>query len=395
MIEKLVLKNFESHVNTTIEFNNGVFVLKGSSNSGKSGIFRALRFVILNEPSSDKFINYGADECSVALYVNGHVIERVKARNNKKNQYIVDGEVLEAFGVTVPQQVSDIIGINDINTEWQWDKKPFLISETGGYISQKFNDIMNLNLIDTSQKKMESIRRATMKDVEGKVLELKYKNTELDKYKDISKVEDLIPLLTNEMEEHLKKEVMKGNISHFIKSYVDEESTIATIQVIPTTTLEDVANLLKEFGYKVESRAGLNNVLDMANKCVNLLANLKVVKASDIEGFERSFTEFVTGYNKRDNLYEVLVSIDNVCKSLEDIVAISDRVLTRYETSIIAVGSLIEQRERACKASESIKGIFTYLKVLESDIECLKEEYKAIAPDICPLCGHEMNKELE
>lgn len=394
MIEKLVLKNFESHVNTTIEFNNGVFVLKGSSNSGKSGIFRALRFVILNEPSSDKFINYKADECSVTLYINGHVIERVKARNNKKNQYIIDGEVLEAFGVTVPQQVTDIIGISNINTEWQWDKKPFLISETGGYISQKFNDIMNLNLIDTSQKKIESIRRATMKDIEGKIIELKHKNIELDKYKDIPSIDHCVSTLERDMEDYLKKEIIKGNIGYTIKTYTDLENSMITLNAISTITIKEVSDLLLEYGYKVEKEANLRNMLDMAQKCVSLLSNLKIVYASDIEEFERSFNEFLCGYKKRERLDEVITAFHDIIAPLSDIVILSDRIINRYENSVIAVGRAIENRETAQKALESVRGIVTYLKVLESDIERLREEYKAIAPDICPLCGHEMNKEL-
>ena len=51
MIKSLELFNFQSHAHTLIEFSDGVNIISGTSDSGKSAILRALRWVIRNEPS--------------------------------------------------------------------------------------------------------------------------------------------------------------------------------------------------------------------------------------------------------------------------------------------------------------------------------------------------------
>ena len=53
------------------------------------------------------------------------LLKRIKARNNKRNEYIVDGMVLKAFGQNVPSEVQAVFQLSDVNFEWQFDKRPF------------------------------------------------------------------------------------------------------------------------------------------------------------------------------------------------------------------------------------------------------------------------------
>ena len=80
MIERLELFNFESHKHTVLELSHGVYIISGNSNAGKSSLFRALRFVILNQPNGDDFINFNAQECKVIVKYDGHTVEAYQSK---------------------------------------------------------------------------------------------------------------------------------------------------------------------------------------------------------------------------------------------------------------------------------------------------------------------------
>jgi exonuclease SbcC len=47
-IQKLKIKNFQSHHDTEIEFGPGINVITGTSDAGKTSILRAIMFVLYN-----------------------------------------------------------------------------------------------------------------------------------------------------------------------------------------------------------------------------------------------------------------------------------------------------------------------------------------------------------
>lgn len=66
-IKKIILQNFQSHKYTVIELDEELNVIVGPSDSGKSAIIRALKWVLYNEPAGDFFIREGEREASVTL----------------------------------------------------------------------------------------------------------------------------------------------------------------------------------------------------------------------------------------------------------------------------------------------------------------------------------------
>ncbi len=56
MIKSAKLINFQSHIDSLLEFHSGVNSITGQSDSGKSSILRAINWVIHNKPSGDAFI---------------------------------------------------------------------------------------------------------------------------------------------------------------------------------------------------------------------------------------------------------------------------------------------------------------------------------------------------
>jgi len=66
MIRRIILKNFMSHEETVIELADGVTVLTGPNNTGKSAVVEALRCIVENPPSKE-LIRHGAQKAEVAV----------------------------------------------------------------------------------------------------------------------------------------------------------------------------------------------------------------------------------------------------------------------------------------------------------------------------------------
>lgn len=115
-LKSIHLKNFQSHKNTLITFakQGALTVITGPSDSGKSAVIRALRWVFYNVPQGYGFIFNAEDKCSVLLtYDDGTTVERIRSRGGV-NRYVVNGQVYEGFGTGVPLEVRQASGIRKL-----------------------------------------------------------------------------------------------------------------------------------------------------------------------------------------------------------------------------------------------------------------------------------------
>ena len=133
MLNKIVIKNILSHKKTVIKLVDGVNVITGITDSGKSAIFAAIYWVLYNRPSADGIrSNWDHDIASVKLYFSDGKIERRKSKT--QNVYIINnGEPLLA-GRTVPEPVQEFLNCSNINFQTQFES-PFML----GWLAHGFN----------------------------------------------------------------------------------------------------------------------------------------------------------------------------------------------------------------------------------------------------------------
>lgn len=112
---RIEISNFQSHANTSIEPApaGGLTVITGPSDSGKTAIVRALKWLLYNQPQGDSFRRVGCDfvEVSVETASGQHVTRR---RTSTTNRYIVDGQTLEGFGNSVPAEAQQTTGVRPV-----------------------------------------------------------------------------------------------------------------------------------------------------------------------------------------------------------------------------------------------------------------------------------------
>src|SRR5579885_1820961 len=118
MLESLTLKNFQCHRDLEIDFDPSITCIVGPTDYGKRSILRGLIWILLNQPRGDGFIRYGEDYAENTLHIDSHTI--VRGRRKSYNYYSLDGSTpYEAFGTTVPDEISKILAVHPISIQRQ------------------------------------------------------------------------------------------------------------------------------------------------------------------------------------------------------------------------------------------------------------------------------------
>lgn len=205
-LKRLCIENFQSHERTEIRFADGLNVLIGPSDSGKSAILRALRWVLFNQPRGTEYIRIGADKCRVILTMSDGT-EIVRERSASINRYIVrtpDGkeQVLEGFGSGVPQEVLDAHNMHPVRLDKDWElsaqfgsqlESPFLLAETGSVRAKSIGRISGAHIMDIAL-------RDTMRDRQSLTAEIKHVEQEATRLAEAMKLYEDLPRLAQALE---------------------------------------------------------------------------------------------------------------------------------------------------------------------------------------------------
>lgn len=142
MIRSLSLTNFQAHASRTFEFREGLNVIVGPTDAGKSSLIRALTWLALHGNSD--YTRHGQKECSVTVETDTGTVTRFKG---KRNGYTVNGEDYVAVGATQPVPVSLVLRLSPVNIGLQHDPV-YLLSLSPGQIAKEINKIVDLSVID-------------------------------------------------------------------------------------------------------------------------------------------------------------------------------------------------------------------------------------------------------
>jgi len=83
-IKQITLVNFKSHKSTTVSFDQITSII-GSSNSGKSHIYRALKLALYNEAFSEKTLYYGSNSASITVeFSDGRSVTRKRTKTSQE-----------------------------------------------------------------------------------------------------------------------------------------------------------------------------------------------------------------------------------------------------------------------------------------------------------------------
>ncbi len=338
-INKVSIENFQSHKNTILVFEDGLNVITGPSDQGKSAIIRAIKWVLYNEPRGNDFIRNGTTFSKVSIeFTNGFTV--IRERSKSKNRYTVinsleESEVFEGFGNEVPLEIVKVSGISqssfnsNISTSLNIGNQlegPFLLSETGAIRAKALGALIGLDIIDKSIKDTIVDLRRENQNAERIRNELNDISEKLNEYENLEEIKERLDKtqnIINVLKLLTEKKNKLENLKYKIQSYKDELYEISK-------TLEGVKNLerCKEIVLNSEVRLRDYKLLFQLNTNYRSLENDRsklleqIDKTKNIEYCENILNliyEKKEKYDKLEKAYFVFKKLNNEISNLENV----------------------------------------------------------------------------
>lgn len=163
-IKTVTLQNFQSHGNTHLEFSDGMNIIHGPSDNGKSSIIRGIRWAVLNKPNGDDFRRHKTDKTFVLIESKNSTIQRT--RSDKTNEYEMKGQRFKALRASVPEDISTVLNLSEINIQPQHEIY-FLVDDSPGQRSKILNEVAGLQIMDKVLKQVNSEVRGATADIKS------------------------------------------------------------------------------------------------------------------------------------------------------------------------------------------------------------------------------------
>lgn len=183
------VKNFQSIEDSEVII-DGLTVVTGTNNSGKTALMRAVRGVFTN-PSAAPLVRHGAAYLSVTLsFDDGTTIcwekgwEKPGQKGKGVNRYHINGITIQGVGRGVPPEV-ELLGVRDIAASservWpqiadQFDGTLFLLNRPGSAVAEALSDVDKVGRLTDALKLSEKDQRAADN-------ELKVRRSDVDLFK--------------------------------------------------------------------------------------------------------------------------------------------------------------------------------------------------------------------
>jgi len=346
MIKSIKIKNFQSHRNTELVFDKGLNVIIGPTDSGKTAIIRAFKWLITNRPGGDEFRSYWGGDTEVSILADEKIISRYKT--NSENGYSLNETIFKAFGQDVPEEIQKALRMNEVNLQQQMDS-PFLLSETPGAVALHFNKVAKLDKIDKALSTINSDLKAITQGINYAEKELKEKILSLNDFENLNGLEFDLGIVEKLVERQKRIKINSLQLENIINKIETVQTKIAEKE--PILLIEkDLDSILALY----EKR----KLFSTQHQTLKKLALAIYYKGEEVKKAEKSILaenlikDILETYQERAKILSDLKDISKLSKSIEQIKIMS------------------ENKE---------KGLFI-----------LEQEFKASFPDVCPLCNSEI-----
>ena len=350
MLKSMQISNFQSHKKTNLEFSDGVNVIIGASDSGKTSIIRALRWLIWNRPGGDAFRSTWGGSTYIRAIVDNTEVTRL--RNNTENGYRLGTQThFEAIKTDVPEEIIKHLNLNEINLQNQLDS-PFLLSNSPGEVAKHFNKIAHLDQIDTGLKAVQQWIRGIEQDIRSGSNQIEQAKEELKKFDHLEKFEIDIEVL----------EDMQGR---FLQQVNDTRELKTTIEAVKTnqTGIKERSEILK------------------LEPLLNILLGWYIEQRFTQESFNKLGSEI-------EELKELNIDIEDYQH-----IASAEKPVDALLSMFVKKAELNDLSDSIWKLIHNITHTENALQNTSNKAKKLEIEFRDGFPDnICPLCGQTVKK---
>ncbi len=260
------IQNFQNHKRSVLNFSEGLNVIHGDNDQGKSSILRALNWVIYNKPSGFGFQPKNDSDCTTQIEVDSVI----RKRNKKENCYIINGKKFSALRSEVPKEVSDNFNLSSFSYQNQYNPH-FLFTDSAGEVAKKINRLVGLEEIDKVLSRIKTIKETNNQTIKYLKEEVTLFEEKIEKYEKVDYLWERIQLLQKRegIIENKKSLFEKGNL-------LVEEINEITDQIIVCSNLLIHKEKLNDLLLSQDSLQLLHEKNQMLSAKITLLNNNEI-----------------------------------------------------------------------------------------------------------------------
>lgn len=378
MIKK-IKSTFECHDGSTVELADGFTALCGASDSGKSAMNRSIALTATNTPRGESYMPWSGKATDVEVTTDtGDTVSRI--RTSSENKYVVKGTDLKALGTSVPDEVTDILGINELNIQKQIQPY-YVLQKSPGEVAKMINDVAGISDADKAIKKTNEMLRITNKDKKEAEADAKTKQAVIDGLGWVEAAKEASDHLTGWANALGGYEILKADLS----AMEDQLETAMKI-LADMVAFEVVEKLVADMSEAGKYTEGIGKSFTLSSELVTQLESIELDKYEFLEKLS------VAGILKDEGELELMkrnhIQAVNIALQLEETkdYSVLDEVDLADMKETVADMEAMVAKDAALEAA--LGSVTSAMKIIADNEKLIAEaEEKLNAIPRCDKCG--------
>jgi len=357
-IKTIRLQNFQIHKNLTVNLTNGINVITGDNDGGKSSVIRAVNWVMNNDPNGDWMRKKDEDGNLLTAVAeveleNGIIITRTKGKGI--NSYVVDGVPYEDIGVQRCPAVTEAFNfsktLDDIDVFpylSMQDDPAFMVSMNGTERAAVVNAMTGIDIVENAIRDFNKDKTNTGRAINETKADIEQCAIDLEQYTGLDKIK-------------LKEKKLDDDVRDLNRFHEKSD---------------------KLQRYKDDKREAQDAIIE--NEPPDL--------DGEIESVEHMFSE-LKKLDVRDAELRVYAEQCKACDDIEHVENLDDdidrieKMFNQHVKLLIDIDELETKRDDRMFVEDEIQDLEDKIEDLGDYINSLEENLKEFEGEACPTCG--------
>jgi exonuclease SbcC len=378
MLERIELHNFQCHKDLEIKFGK-ITTLVGPSDSGKTTVLRALKWLFFNSEKTKQICRRGETEVSVSVVVDGRKI----TRTNKNNSYTIDNADFNAIGRAIPPEVQNILKVQPQNNQDQHDPY-FWFRDSGSALVANLNKVVDLTKLDEWIKKGTSIEKEYRNALEYHTKTKAELETKAYALKHYRKLDEELKEIEEVAEEIKSKKQAYKDLEDLLICILDTENKLKKQEEY----VDDLKKLVSEYEKIYTKKQKADDLEQIIIKRDNLV--YRIGQIDDLLSIPLHIEELMEKQKRLNSLEAIVIEIlkaERYCKEFSSVseLSASCNELVKRINKYNEMSALLQKLNTATNETER----------LNREVEEIKDEIQERTGGICPLCGGVLSESYE
>ena len=390
-LSEIELYNIQKHKHIKLSL-DGINVLVGETESGKTSILRGLLWNMKNNTSGSSIVtNDGSTYCSCTVKVDGHEVQR--KWSTTENSYSIDGKLLTSIRTSVPSEIKELYNIDDVNIQCRRDL-PFMLYYKDTECASQFGQMLNIEEIDRATSAINSRVRECTNAHSAASDNITKLETELNSLSFIDDAEIEIEKISS----------LRNELSSLHTTYAELDSLYNTIKT-ETCTIHSLYSCLEDsmlacrrietmYSMVESTKKALNSSTELHDEHVKLdnMLSKQRVSLSGAQDMLSSIEDISSLVNAHKSMLKSRIPLYNEIK--ECIATISKDEKLMSDQLYPKIVCLVSEKTSVERRYKEVVLLHTDIENATAKVACATKKYndehdkfEKAFPDVCPLCG--------